>query len=103
MDVVSALNVSVSRRSRDVFGTSRSHLGLEDTTSRSRVSGFVTLGLVNIHAMHEACGYISKKTRSFAIANRTVRRPCLVDLRGVYTMIHVRRTCAPHMYAVHVR
>ena len=24
-------------------------------------------------------------------------------LRGVYTMIHVRRTCAPHMYAVHVR
>ena len=26
-----------------------------------------------------------------------------VKLRGVYTMIHVRRTCAPHMYAVHVR
>ena len=30
-------------------------LGLEDITSRSRVSGFVTLGLVNIHAMHQAC------------------------------------------------
>ena len=32
-------------------------LGLEDITSRSRVLGFVTLGLVNIHAMHQACGY----------------------------------------------
>jgi len=25
------------------------------------------------------------------------------QFRGVYTMIHVRRTCAPHMYASHVR
>ena len=31
----------------------------KNRTSRSR--GFVTLGLVNIHAMHQACGYISKK------------------------------------------
>ena len=51
--------------------TSRSHLGLEGSTSRSllgtedvvwsQVSGFVTLGLVNVHAMHQACGYIGKK------------------------------------------
>ena len=27
----------------------------------------------------------------------------IIVLRGVYTMIHVRRTCAPHMYAAHVR
>jgi len=67
-DVVSVLNVSVSSRSRDVFWnvssrlglvlvsrvwknrTSRSHLGLEDITSRSRSGDF---SLVNIHAMHQ--------------------------------------------------
>ena len=40
-----------------------SHLGLEDITSwsRSRSRGFVTVGLVNIHAVHQACGYIRKK------------------------------------------
>ena len=41
--------------------TSRSRLGLEDITSRSLVSGFVTLGLMNIGAMHQAFGYIRKK------------------------------------------
>jgi len=30
-------------------------------TITSRFRGFVTLGLVNIHAMHQTCGYISKK------------------------------------------
>ena len=58
-DVVSVLNVSVSRRFRDVFWnvssclglealTSRSRLGLEDITSRSRSRDF---SLVNMHAM----------------------------------------------------
>ena len=41
-DVVSVLNVSVSNvtvstQSRDVFGTSRSRLGLERSTNRSRL------------------------------------------------------------------
>ena len=60
---------AVSRRSRDVFWnvsvsrvwknrTSRSRLGLEDITSRSRSRDF---SLVNIHAMHQACEYITKK------------------------------------------
>ena len=61
-DVVTILNVSVSRRSRDVFwnvsGSSRSRLGLENIMSRSRSCD---LGLVNIHAMHQACGYIREK------------------------------------------
>ena len=39
---------------------SPSRLGLEDITSRSQSQGFVTLGLVNIHAMHQVCGYIKK-------------------------------------------
>jgi len=71
--VVSVLNVSVLRRSRDVFfrtsrlvsvsrvwknRTSRSRLGLEDITSRSRSRDF---SLENMRAMHEACGYIMKK------------------------------------------
>ena len=42
--------------SRRFFGTSR--LGLEDITSRSRSCDF---SLVNIHAMHQVCGYITKK------------------------------------------
>jgi len=50
--------VSVSRVWKN--RTSQSHLGLEGSTSLS-VSGFVTLGLVNIHAVHQACGYIRKK------------------------------------------
>ena len=37
------------------------HLGLEDITSRSWVSGLVTLRPVNIHAMHQTSGYIRKK------------------------------------------
>ena len=37
---------------------SRSRLGLEDITSRSRSRDFI---LANIHAMHQACGYIRKK------------------------------------------
>ena len=45
-DVVSVLNVSVSRRSRDVSWNVSSRLGLEDITSRSR-----NFSLVNIHAM----------------------------------------------------
>ena len=76
-DVVSVLNVSVSRRSQDVFyGTSRlvsvlkverlglegsasrSRLSLEDITSRSRSRDF---SLVNMCAIHQACGYIMKK------------------------------------------
>jgi len=32
-----------------------------------------------------------------------IRYTVVFRLRGVYTMIHVRRTCAPHMYAAHVR
>ena len=72
-DVVSVLNVSVSRRSRDVF---LERLGLvsvtlEDITSRSR--GFVTLGLVNIHAMHQACGYISKKIMDLTRTKQVVK------------------------------
>ena len=37
--------------------TSRSRLGLEDMMSRSR-----DLSLVKMHALHQACGYIMKKT-----------------------------------------
>ena len=44
-----------------LFGTSGSRLGREDITSRSRVSSFVTLGPVNIRAMHQAFGCIRKK------------------------------------------
>ena len=80
-DVVSVLNVSVSRRSRDVFrndssrpgfegSTSPPRLSLEDITSWSRVLGFVTLGLVNIHAVHRAYGYISKKIMDLTRKNR---------------------------------
>jgi len=47
-DVVSVLNVSVSRWSRDVFWNVSSRLGLEDITSRSRSRDF---SLVNMHAM----------------------------------------------------
>ena len=47
-----------NRTSRSHLGlegsTSRSRFRLEDITFRSRVSRFVTLGLVNIHAMHQA-------------------------------------------------
>ena len=48
--------VSVSRVWKN--RTSRSHLGLEDITSRSRSRDF---SLVNMHAVHHACGYIMKK------------------------------------------
>ena len=65
LGLVSVSRVWKNRTSRSRLGlegsTSRSCLGLEDITSRSRVSSFVTLGLVNIHAMHQACGCIRKK------------------------------------------
>jgi len=55
-------------------------LGLEAFfgTSRSRrynvsVSGFVTLGLVNIHAMHQAWGYIRKKTMDLTRKKQVVK------------------------------
>ena len=48
-------------------------LGLEDITSRSRVSGFVTLGLVNIHAMHQACGYVRKKIMDLTRKKQVVK------------------------------
>jgi len=54
-------------------GTSRSRLGLVDITSRSRVSGFETLGLVNIHAMHLACGYIRKKINDLTRKKQVVK------------------------------
>ena len=53
--------------------TSRSRLGFEDITSRSRVSGFVTLGLVNIHAMHQACRYIRKKIMDLTRKKQVVK------------------------------
>ena len=40
--------------SRRFFGTSRSRFGVEDITFRSRSRDF---SLVNMHAMHHACGY----------------------------------------------
>ena len=65
LGLVSVSRVWKNRTSRSHLGlegsTSRSRLGLEDITSRSRSRGMVTLGLVNIHAMHQACGYIRKK------------------------------------------
>ena len=54
-----------------IFGTSRSRRGLEDITSQSRA--FVTLGLVNIHAMHQACGYIRKKIMNLTHKKQVVK------------------------------
>jgi len=48
--------------------TSRSHLGLEDITSRSR-----DFSLVNIHAMHQACGYIRKKIMDLTRKKQVVK------------------------------
>ena len=66
-----------NRTSRSHLGlegsTSPSRLGLEDITSRSWVSGFVTLGLVNIHAMHQACGYIRKKIMDLTHKKQVVK------------------------------
>ena len=67
-DVVSVLNVSVSRRSRDVFWNVSSRLVLEDITSRSR-----DFSLVNIHAMHQACGCIAKKITDLTRKEQTVK------------------------------
>ena len=52
-----------------------SRLGLEDRpiTSRSWVSGFLTLGLVNIHEMHQACGYIRKKIMDLTRKKQVVK------------------------------
>ena len=80
--VVSVLNVSVSRWSRDVFWnvsvSSRSWGFNVSVPSRSwrynvSVSGFVTLGLVNIHAMHQACGYIRKKIMDLTCKKQGVK------------------------------
>ena len=51
--------------------TSRSHLGLEDITSRSPSCDF---SLVNIHAMQQACGYISKKIMDLTRKKQVVKR-----------------------------
>jgi len=50
---------------------SRSRLGLEDITSRSRSRDF---SLVNIHAMHQACGYITKKIMDLTREKQVVKR-----------------------------
>jgi len=52
---------------------SRSRLDLEDITSRSRILGFVTLGLVNIHAVHQTCGYIGKKIMDLTRTKQVVK------------------------------
>ena len=81
-DVFSVLTVSVSRVWKNRTAQFRlslkgsmswSCLGLEDITSRSWVSGFVTLGLVNIHAMHQACGYIRKKIMDLTRKKQVVK------------------------------
>ena len=60
LGLVSVSRVWKNRTSRSHLGregsTSRSRLGLEDMTSRSR-----DFSLVNMHAVHQACGYIMKK------------------------------------------
>ena len=60
--LVSVSRVWKNRTSRSRLGlegsTSRSRLGLEYITSRSRSRDF---SLVNMRAMHQACGYIMKK------------------------------------------
>jgi len=48
--------------------TSWSHLGLEDITSRSR-----DFSLVNIHAMHQACGSITKKIMDLTHKKQVVK------------------------------
>ena len=58
-DVFSVLNVLVSSRSWG-FNVSVSSRSWRYNVSVS-VSGFATLGLVNIHAMHQACSCIRKK------------------------------------------
>ena len=57
------------------FGTSRlvsglkvERLGLEDITFRSR-----DFSLVNIHAMHQACGYITKKIMDMTRKKQVVK------------------------------
>ena len=60
--------VSVSRVRKN--RTSRSHLGLEDITSRSRSRDY---SLVNIHAMHQACGYITKKIMDLTRKKQVVK------------------------------
>ena len=53
---------------------SRSRIGLEDITSLSRITGFVPLGLVNSHAMHQACGYARKKIMDLTRKKQIVKR-----------------------------
>ena len=49
---------------------SRSRLGLEDITSRSQSRDF---SLVNSHAMHQACGYITKKIMDLTRKKQVVK------------------------------
>ena len=85
-DVALVLNVSVSRRFLERLGLKEfgkiqrlgfisvlrvQCLGLEDITSQ--VSGFVTLGLVNIHALHQACGYMRKKVMDLTRKKQVVK------------------------------
>ena len=71
---VSVSRVWKNRTSRSHLGlegsTSGSHLGLEAITSRSRSRDF---SLVNIHAMHQACGYIRKKIMDLTRKKQVVK------------------------------
>jgi len=60
--------VSVSRVWKN--RTSRSHYGLED---RRRSFGFRDFRFVNIHAMHQACGYIRKKLMDLNCKKQVVK------------------------------
>ena len=77
LGLLSVSRVSKNRTSQSHLGlegsTSRSRLCLEDITSRFRVSGFVTLRLVNIHAMHQAYGYITKKIMDLTRKKQVVK------------------------------
>jgi len=72
--------VSVSRVWKN--RTSRSRLGLEGSTSRSRLGlkRYITsqsrsrdFSLVNIHSMHQACGYITKKIMDLTRKKQVVK------------------------------
>jgi len=81
-DVVSVLNVSISRRSREFGKVERlglisvlrvQRLGLVSVlkiTSRSRSRDF---SLVNIHAMHQVFGYITKKIMDLTRKKQVVK------------------------------
>ena len=91
-DVLSVLNVSVSRRSRDVFwnvSSESSRLGLEDITSQSRsrdfslvnnpLSALETFATIALYKStytipyHQACGYIMKKIMDLTRKKQVVK------------------------------